>query len=206
LGQILRHYVPQFTFCDVTALGISTWTAAIMSLYYARIKTKAVDKPANSQELNDAYNKLSPGGVYHSFTNPGQDPLLSQDELRIIYDNVRALREEEKYLMEPQKQLGLQVKLLLQNALRNSKHPEGPLSRFALEAFPGAAEILERSISAFENGAVLIDCISMAKMTNGFAELKAVSCASDGQIRIVIGCETMDAMEQQLSISVFCQT
>jgi hypothetical protein len=190
LGQILRHYVPQFTFCDVTALGISTWTAAIMSLYYARIKTKAVDKPANSQELNDAYNKLSPGGVYHSFTNPGQDPLLSQDELRIIYDNVRALR----------------VKLLLQNALRNSKHPEGPLSRFALEAFPGAAEILERSISAFENGAVLIDCISMAKMTNGFAELKAVSCASDGQIRIVIGCETMDAMEQQLSISVFCQT
>lgn len=204
LGQILRHKYPDFEYCDVTTLGMATWTAGILSLYYARIRRKSIPK-VDSSDADRGYSKLAPDGAYHGFSNPGKDHLLSQDELRIIYHNLRALREEERYQIDPQTHPGLEIKSVLLHALGNYREPRNSLSRFALEAFPEATELLELAAFAFERGSVVIDCIPMATMTDAFADVKAVSYAANGQLRIIVGCEMMYVDQQQSSISNFCQ-
>jgi hypothetical protein len=205
LGQILRHYFPDFIYCDVITLGSATWTAAILSLYYARIKSKSITKVGQLLGLDDGSNDGSPGGVYHAFSNPGKDPLLSQDEMQILYHNLRALREEERYEVDPQTHPGLEIKSVLLHALGDFRENRGPLSKFALEAFPEAAELLESAVFAFERGAVVIDCVPVSAMSDSFADVKAISYASNGFLRIIIGCEMMNVQEQQSSISNFCQ-
>jgi hypothetical protein len=184
---------------------VATWTAAILSLYYARIKTKSIAKVVKTPESDNSYSKISSDGIYHAFSNPGKDPLLSQDELRILYHKLRSMREEERYEVDPQTHPGLEIKSVLLHALGDYRQPRGPLSKFAVEAFPEAAELLESSVFAFERGAVIIDCIPMSAMTDSFADVKAVSYAYDGYLRIIIGCEMMNVHEQQSSISSFCQ-
>ncbi len=193
-------------YCDVTGLGVATWTAAILTLYYARIKTKSIPKGDNNSSSDPAYRKLSPDGVYHAFSNPGKDPLLSQDESRIIFHNLRALRDEERYQVDPQTHPGLEIKSVLLHAIGSCGEPRTSLSRFALEAFPEALELLELAAFAFERGTVIIDCIPISAMTDGLADVKAVAYAHEGHLRIIIGCEMMDVHEQQSSISNFCQT
>lgn len=206
LGQLLRHYFPNFEYGDVVGLAVATWTAAFLSLYYARIRNKDypnVVKPAGSDVQ---YNKLIPaGGVYHALSNPGRDPLLSQDELRIVYHNLQALRDEEKYQVDPQAHPGLEIKSVLLHALGNYRDPRGSLSKFTLEAFPEACELLEVAVFAFERGTVVVECVSMQTMIDEFQDVKAVAYAVAGQIRIVIGCEMMNVYEQQSNISNFCQ-
>ncbi|KUJ20420.1 glycosyltransferase family 4 protein [Mollisia scopiformis] len=207
LGQLLRHYFPKWMYCDVAALGVATWTAAILTLYYARIKTKSVYKTSKKPLISkQSSNKTAKDGNYHAFTNPGKDPLLSQDELRIVFNNLQALREEERYQIDPQTHPGLEIKSVLLHALGNCCDPRGALSKFSLEAFPDAGELLERAVFGFEHGSVVVDCIPMAAMSEAFGDVKAIARDKQGILRIVIGCEMMSVHEQQSSISNFCQT
>jgi hypothetical protein len=203
-GQLLRHYFQKWKYCDVAALGIATWTAAILSLYYARIKSKPATVVRSPGADGTAHNS-TPDGVYHAFSNPGKDPLLSQDEMRILYQNLQALREEERYEVDPQTHPGLEIKSVLFHALGDFRDNRGPLSKFALEAFPGATELLESAVFAFESGAVVVVCVPVSAMSDSFADVKAISCAWNGFLRIIIGCEMMNVQEQQSSISNFCQ-
>jgi hypothetical protein len=155
-------------YCDVTALGVATWTCAILSLYYARIKSKPISKVARISGSDDPSNKGSPDAIYHAFSNPGKDPLLSQDEMRILYQNLRALREAERYEVDPQTHPGLEIKSVLLHALGDFRENRGPLSKFALEAFPEAAELFEYAVFAFERGAVVIDCVPVSAMSRFF--------------------------------------
>ncbi|KAF4637772.1 hypothetical protein G7Y89_g291 [Cudoniella acicularis] len=206
LGQILRHYFPGFMYCDVITLGVACWTAAFLTLYYARIKTKAIHKKGRSLGSEDGYNKLSPDGYYHSFSNPGKDPLLSQDELRIVYHNLRAMREEERYRLDPQTHPGLEIQSILLHALGNYRDPRTTLIKFALEAFPEATELLELTAFAFERGTLVLDCVPVAAMKDTFPDVKAVTYAIQGEVHIIVGCEIMHSDEQQSGIKRFCQT
>ncbi|RDL42046.1 UDP-Glycosyltransferase phosphorylase [Venustampulla echinocandica] len=197
LGQILRKKFPGFMYCDTVTLGTATWTAAFLSLYYARIKMKSIHKEGHSAASDHGYSKLAPGGVYNSFTNPGKDPLLSQDELRIIFHNLRAMRDEERYQIDPQTHPGLEIKSVLLHALGSLRDPRTALLKFALEAFPEAEELLELTTFAFERGTVIVDCVSMAAMTDAFPDVKAVSHFAEGHLRIVVGCEMMQQEQEQ---------
>lgn len=194
-------------YCDVVALGVATWTAALLTLYYARIKTKSEYKTGKkSSSAKQSCDNSDGDGIYHAFTNPGKDPLLSQDELRILFNNLQALREEERYQVDPQTHPGLEIKSVLLHALGNCREPRGSLSKFSLEAFPEAAELLEMTVFAFENGSVIVDCIPMAAMIDAFGDVKAIAYANQGELKIIIGCEMMSVYEQQSSVSNFCQT
>ncbi|KAL2067476.1 hypothetical protein VTL71DRAFT_1901 [Oculimacula yallundae] len=205
LGQVIRHYYPTFLYRDVIALAAATWTAAILTLHYARIRSKSVQKVADSSTADSQYVSIAPEGLYKAFSSPGKDPLLSQDELRIIYNNLRAMRDEERYQIDPQTHPGLEIKSVVLHALGNFRDARGSLSKFTLEAFPEAAELLEMAAFAFERGTVVVDCIPISAMPEGFSELKAVAFTHNGHLRIIVGCEMMDVREQQSSITNFCQ-
>jgi len=94
---------------------------------------------------------------------------------------------------------------VLLHALSDCREPRGALAKFAIEAFPEAAEIIELATSALERGTVIVDCIPISAMADGFPDVKAVSYFNEGQLRIIVGCEMMNVQEQQSSISNFCQ-
>ncbi|CAG8982809.1 hypothetical protein HYALB_00001090 [Hymenoscyphus albidus] len=205
LGQILRAYYPDFMYCDTVTLGTATWTAALLSLYYARIKMTSIYKNSDSSS-DSGYSNLAPDGDYHAFSSPGKDPLLSQDELRVVFHNLRVMRDEERYRVDPQNHPGLEIKAKLLHALGNYREPRTTLSKFALDAFPQAKDILELATFAFERGTVIIDCVSVASMNNAFDNVRAVSHFLDGQVHILVGCGMMDEQKDQNTISSFCQS
>jgi hypothetical protein len=184
---------------------VACWAAGFLFLYYARIKTKSTKPTGGSSVMAHAYSRIAPDSPYHAFSTPGKDPLLAQDELRILYDNLRTLREEERYEVEPLENPGLEIKSVLLHALKNYHNFIATSSRIAFEAFPEAAELLERTIHLFETDAVILDCIPMAAMTAEFSDVKAIGCFANGNLRVIIGCEMMDVANQQSSISIFCR-
>ncbi|QSZ30095.1 hypothetical protein DSL72_004615 [Monilinia vaccinii-corymbosi] len=209
LGQILRHFLPEFEYCDVVALAAATWTAAFLSLYYAGIRAKPIDN-MDSEGRAWNWNKISQDRSFHEFTSPGRDLLLSQDELRITFENLDALDEDEKYEVDPTTHPGLEIKSILTHAIEIFDEIKGSsvesIPNFGLKAFPEAKDLLTEALAAFENGKVVVECVSMSMFSHEFKDLKAVSCDSNDLIRVIVGCEAMDAMEQQSSISIFCQT
>lgn len=160
----------------------------------------------NSSGDAHAYSDISSDGIFHAFSDPSKDPLLSQDELRILYQNLRALRDEERYEVEPVKNPGLEIKSILLNALRVYNMPRATPSIMALEAFPESSELFEETIHLFETGAVVIECIPMAAITAEFIGVKAICYFVNGHLRIILGCEMMDVANPQSSISTFCRT
>ncbi|KAH8593367.1 glycosyltransferase family 4 protein [Bisporella sp. PMI_857] len=200
LGQLLRHFIPEFPYCDVISLAVATWTAGVLSLYYARIKLKSTSEKRSGQ--GDADTGFGQDGNYHSISGPKDDPMLSQDELRIFYDNLSALTEEERYRLDPETQPGQGVKTVILHSIKKIVSARGRLSSLALEAFPDAIRIFQQALSAFEGGNVVIDCVSMAAMSSH--NVQAISYTSNGNMRIIVGCENMDESKQR-SISIFCQ-
>ena len=128
--------------------------------------------------------------------------MFSQDELCMIYENLASLKEEEKYRMEPRTQPGLQVKSTIVQAINHFQGPCGLSSCTALEAFPEALELLEQVLIVFENGTVVIDCISLEAIAA--PNINAISCFLDGYVHLIVGCERYEG-SQQHSINTFCQ-
>jgi hypothetical protein len=200
LGQVLRYYFQDFMYCDTVTLGVATWTAAFLSLYYARIKMKEVHK-----EPDQGNGSSTAPGKFHAFTDPGNDPLLSQEESQIIFNNLRAMAKGERYRLDPQGNPGVDIKEILHQALIHYKQPRTALAKFALEAFPEVVGLLELSVSAFDHGTVLVDCVSMRALSGIFKDVKAISHFSDGRLHILLGCAMMDSEPQQELIRNFCR-
>jgi hypothetical protein len=200
LGQVLRYHFQDFMYCDTVTLGVATWTAAFLSLYYARIKMKEVHK-----EPGQGHGSALPIGDFHAFTDPENDPLLSQEELQIIFNNLRAMAKGERYRLDPQGNPGVDIKAILLHALEHYRQPRTALAKFALEAFPEVTELLELTISAFDHGTLLVDCVSMKAMSGIFEGVKAVSHFSHGRLHILVGCAMMDSEPQQKLIRNFCR-
>ncbi|KAI1002392.1 hypothetical protein K3495_g5809 [Podosphaera aphanis] len=204
-GQALRYFFPEFIYCDVSALGVATWTAAILSLWFARIRTK---KPKFNLKIlgnNPEYDRIQGEGIYFAFTDPGKDSYLSQDELRIIFHNLLEIREEERYRIDPEVYPGLEVSSILLRALGEYRNPHEEYSKFALEAFPNALELLASAVIALDSGEIIIDIVPIKAMADHFGHLNAISCIKNEKLRIFIGCEAVNIYEQVPQINNFCQ-
>lgn len=192
-------------YCDTVTLGVATWTAAFLSLYYARIKMKDVHKEPMTANSIGGHNKSVPVRYYRAFSDPGKDALLSQEELEVIFDNLRAMRREERYRLDTQGHPGLDIKSVLQETLETYREPQTPLTRFAHEAFPEVTNLLELTLSTFECGTVMLDCVSKKAMNGVFKDIRAVSRFSGGKLHILMGCTMMDAQLQQELVMGFCR-
>lgn len=191
----------------MVALAAATWTAAFLSLYYAGIRAKPVDTMDSEGRI---WNKISQDRSFHEFTSPGRELLLSQDELRMTFENLDALNEDEKYEVDPMTHPGLEIKSILHHAVGIFEEIKGSsvdsIPNFALSAFPEVKALLDETITAFESGKIVVECVAMSMFSDEFKDLKAIGCDSNNLMRVIIGCETMDSMDQNSSISLFCQT
>lgn len=186
VGFILRTLLPNFLYSDVIALGVGTWTVAILSLWAVQIVGKTLDEPVTLAEK-----------AYHAFYDPGPDPAWSQDEIRLNYDLIRSLPNDKHPLLDPESYQGQQMRLILSSASVEE------LPDIAKHAFPSAARLLESSLRAFNDGKVVVELVSMKHLNAEGHSTRAISYITDDFVRVLVACDA-GALSSQQQLSQHC--
>jgi glycosyltransferase involved in cell wall biosynthesis len=180
IGVALKRVFPDFIYTSVLALAFGTWTCAILSMWTAQIgMPKKVDSPV---EL---------GRTFHAYTTPWADPDWSQQELQTFYDNLSSVPAEARYKLDPSIHPGAEVKALLRNFKGDQR---------LADAFPEAAHLVNWSIEAWENGNVALELVPQSNLGPG---LRAISCATEGYLKIVIGAGR--GLDKVIDVNSNCQ-
>lgn len=122
--------------------------------------------------------------VYHAFTNPGKDPLLSQDELSIIFQRMLG---EDLYRVNLKDYPGVKIKSIVHYMLGIYQDDNENLPNFILEAFPDAKNLLELVLVAMESGDIILDCVPKSAMADSLMSVKAISLFKNDKIRLIFG-------------------
>lgn len=179
IGIGIKVSYPDFLYSSVIALGISTWTAAILSMWTAKIgMPKKVESPV---EL---------GKTFHAYTAPWSDPEWSQQELQTFYEGLESIPQDSRLTLDPQVHPGIEVKSILLS------HKEEPM---IMEAFPDSQNLVNWAIAAWEKGDVTLELVPEGKLGPG---IRALSCATEGHLKIAIG--TGRGLDKHLDISGNC--
>jgi hypothetical protein len=173
LGFILHHEFPHFVYTDIIALGVATWTVAILSLWAGKIVGTPDDKPLSVVE-----------GSFHAYNGSGPDQKWSQPELQALQDKLSNLPHGERLVVDPNSDFGIQVKLILETC-RHADLPD-----LASRAFPEAQKLLELTRKVFEERTITVKLVSVDHFTKHDRAMRAVSCAVDNKVDLYVGCET----------------
>jgi hypothetical protein len=130
---------------------------------------------------------------YHAISAPGVNQEWSQHEIRIQYDSLLSLPDKLTSPIDPESYLGGQIKLVLKSCTPDK------LSSLAKKAFPLADSLIDRSLRAFEDGAVIIELISFDHIRKADGIMRAISCGSNNAVRILVGCELENIPLGQIS-------
>jgi hypothetical protein len=179
-GIFLKKLAPHFLYSSVIALGVATWTAAILSLWTAKI--------GMPERLE---NPVEMGKVFHPYTAPWQDQEWSQQELQSSYDVLTSLPKDQRFKLDPRNHPGVEVKAILAAFKEDSR---------SIQAFPDASHLVNWSMEAWGNGNVTVEMVPLNKMISG---IRGISCASDGRLRILIGAGR--GLEGRIDVSSNCQ-
>jgi hypothetical protein len=179
-GIFMKKLVPKFMYSSVIALSVATWTAAILCLWTAKIgMPERIEDPVEM------------GKVFHAYTAPWQDQEWSQQELKASFDSLCSLSKEIRFKLDPRNHPGVEVKAILGAFQEDSR---------SLQAFPDASHLVNWSMEAWENGNVTVEMVPLSKMMSG---IRAISCASDGRLRILVGAGR--GVERVIDVSSNCQ-
>ena len=165
LGIILKTTLPDFRYSGVVALGTTTWTAAILCLWSAKIGMPEKALP-----------KLDEDAHYVAYVKPWEDPHWSQPELLAMFEKLKRLPVDDLYRVRPMQYPGNEVTALLRSA--------SPVSDYLTNAFPDCEDILDVAVKAFESGQIAIDLLALDKMTN---DTQAISARYSGRTQLIVG-------------------
>lgn len=179
-GIALTVCLPKFPYSQVIGLGAATWTVAILSLLSAKMgMPHKVDSPV---EL---------GKTFHAFTTPWTDPEWSQQELQTFFEGVSLLPAESRFKLHPGTHPGVEIKSVLLSRRQELRIEE---------AFPNSKAIVEKVISAWENGDVIIELVPHGSLGPG---IRALSCSTETQLRLAVSVRGLH--DERLDISANCQ-
>ncbi|ETN38635.1 uncharacterized protein HMPREF1541_06672 [Cyphellophora europaea CBS 101466] len=170
LGLVLKGVLPDFKFGGVIALGVTTWTAAVLCLWSAQIGMP--EKPAA---------KIDEESTYFAYVKPWDDPHWSQSELLSMYEKLRRMPTGELYHVRPFQYPGNEVTALLRGAV--------PVADFLASAFPDAEDIVDVAVKTFESGQIEIELLALDKMEG---EVQAISARHNEKTRLIIGVRKAD--------------
>jgi hypothetical protein len=179
-GFLMRHFLPNFLFSDVCALGIATWSVAILSLWAVTIVQRTPDFPLRQTQNG-----------YHALYNPGANPELSQEELQSIFSYVVALPENSRSQLFPDTYQGQQIVSMLQVNL------EGLVPELAKRAFPEYQMLLDGTATAFADGKIVVHLVPPRSINPDRQTTRAISHTGD-IVRILIACDADSLTSEQL--------
>ena len=173
LGFVLHHEFPKFVYTDIIALGVATWTVAILSLWAGKLVGNPDNKPLSSIK-----------GEFRGYSGYGPDQSWSQPELQSLHEKLTQLPQGERLVVDPKSEFGGQVNLIL-DTCRYSDLPE-----MASRAFPEAQKLLELASKLFEEQTVTVKLVSVDHFTKYDKAMRAVSHIVQDKVQLFVGCET----------------
>ncbi|KAF2758815.1 hypothetical protein EJ05DRAFT_365757 [Pseudovirgaria hyperparasitica] len=188
LGLLLKRFNAGDVWNDVIALGICTWTAAILSIHTAKIGLPRSLKPKLSQKQRK----------FHHYGGVGVNHEWSQSELEAFYDAIKNSETAETFSIHSSGYPGTEIKSILLSCDQNA------LSRIALDAFPTAPYLAHRIVSAWEAGTISIELVSMRSVVKAEADIRAISCFSEGTLELLIASDS-DDINNPLNVSSNCR-
>ncbi|KAJ5162295.1 hypothetical protein N7492_007687 [Penicillium capsulatum] len=180
IGIALLLCVPDFPYSQVIGLGAATWTVAILSLWSAKMgMPHKVDSPV---EL---------GRTFHAFTTPWNDPEWSQQELQTFFEGVSLLPADSRFRLNPMVHPGVEIKSVL---LARRQEPR------IEEAFPNSRAIVQKAISIWECGGIVIELVPHGSLGPG---IRALSCSTGDHLRLAVSVRGLH--DERLDITANCQ-
>ena len=164
LGVVLKQVLPHFHYSGVIALAATTWTAAILVLWSAKI-----GMPEETVAL------VENPETYHAYTKPWRDPAWSQAELKAIYDKIISSTAGTRFVVVPAQHPYTEIEALLSHIR---------LSEATDDAFPNAVRLIEAVMRTVRSDQVQVELVSLTEMG---PELRALSCRTGGKVHFVIG-------------------
>lgn len=180
LGLAMKIYLPHFQFNTVIPLGVATWMAAFLSL-----KTADIGIPKE-------FKHDVPGlrGTFHAYGGLGLDQDWSQSELEEFFDATLTTSAALPFRIESNSCLGRGVKAVLMSCSRQF------LSRPALQAFPDALHLVSEISRKWDDGKIRVELGPVQSITSPEADVRALSCFSDGLLRVLVNNADMGNSEQ----------
>ncbi|EPQ63420.1 Bgt-5071 [Blumeria graminis f. sp. tritici] len=196
--------------CSFLWIFNSTKGSTIIFLFYVGAYTVAISAGI---PLGQSLRRIYPDFIYGDVTSlavatwtaailslcPGKDPLLSQDELCIIFHNLSALDEKERYCISPKDQVGLEIESILLGSVKVLRDLNIEYTQFAIEAFPNLADHIELIAAYFKRGDAVIEFVSAKNISDQFNDVNAISYSEHGKIRVIAGYKTIEIDERQRS-------
>ena len=187
-GFVLRHFQPRLIYSDVIALGVGTWSVAILSIWAVNIIGKTPDVLVKPAEHG-----------YHAIYDIGLDPAWSQDELRFNFASLRACPSEQRLLLSPDSREGHQIQAIFTETFRAA------LSKPAIAAFPKFQTLLEASSKSFQHGKVTVELVAMTQVEAAVHSTRAISHSTTSGILILVACNAKSfATQGQGQLPTLC--
>lgn len=163
VGLALRLTDESFLYSGVIALGVATWSVALMALWTAKL-----GMPRKTQSPIDL------GRTFHAHVVPWIDAEWSQQELQTIYQRIVDAPATTRQVIDPQSEPGTAVKTLLLSC-----KAEPTMS----EAFPNVEEMIQVAVAAWERDKVSVELVFENEIGPG---IHALSCTCDDHLKILI--------------------
>lgn len=173
VGPVLRDVYPTFAFAGVIALGVGTWTAAILSLITSRVGRPKFDDASKNVIVKDTSVFFSSGGA-------SSDTPLSQSTLSKIYRSTIALPQEECFRLDPSSPAGNKVMEILTSP--RTSYQSKPLQH----AFTAAQDMLQKSRDQWKDGKIIVDLVSARQIFQNQYQLRSVSNLNDDRLHILV--------------------
>lgn len=170
-GPTLFRALPQFEFSGVVALGIATWTSAILSLRTAKVgRPKSKDASEKVTEAPASYF----GNAHHAHHTP------SRNDLSEMFDTVCSLEQDFRYRVDPKSYPGLEVMTLLR-----ARESLGS-SSIVRTALPLADCLIPRTIALWEKGDIVVDIVSTTPDLPQSNKMRSISRVLSNQLHILV--------------------
>ena len=224
VGNVLIGVLPNFEYDKVIALALSTWTAAFLSFFTAKLglpeafeirtyfsevldsfrrANRAIDSTNDADNMRGLPSQYiihwSTDEKFHAYNGAGVDQEFSQSELEAFYNKLRFGPKDNRFRIAPFGHPGDQITALLLSCTHDS------LSRLALQAFPAMPYLVQRIVLAWQNGLIKVFIVPMQSVVGAGTDLRAISHYSEGRMTLFVASDSKGASSAEMNVSSNCK-
>lgn len=186
-GPILRHYLPGFAYGSVVALGVSTWTAALLSMLTAKVGWHKVPKTKSETKTEKP--------TFYSSNALGNQVVHSQTILSDIFDSVQALPSDACFQLDPTTHPGLEV----MTYLTPEKHSFQP--DLLRAAFPSAETLKQQIADLWQRGETRVELVPARQLFPHQQKMSYISRIANGKLHVYI-LLGLDLIQEEWTIDI----
>ncbi|KAK5080764.1 hypothetical protein LTR05_008469 [Lithohypha guttulata] len=171
-GPVMKYYLPWFPYWGVVALGVSTWTAGLLSLRTAKVgwfkqssRLKCSDSMTPQFFCNDAL---------------AQNILTSPADMGKLFDDMCNIDVDHIFRVNPSTYPGVEVKQYL------SPQNLTTLSPLISSAFTSIDHIMTRIVDLWESAHITVELVLGSELSQEGRKLRYIARSLQGQLHIFL--------------------